>query len=305
MKKVFLPAIRIFMVMCIFITYIHAQNKPGTTTGIQPQGPFLGQTPPSKTPAPFAAESLSIHGSRLHSCTSFTAAGGELFWAVIPPRVMHMKLGENRWSKPRPASFSQRNIQAPVFSPDGNRVYFQMSRQDGHGSLDIWFSARCDTGWSAPVLVDAPPNSNTMEAQPSLTSSGTIYFCGTLEGSGWNRGIYRSEHNDSVYMPAELLPPSINSKYIDAYPFIAPDESFLLFSSSRPHMEESALKLFASWRNSNGAWSEPVSISDYLDITSPVRFACVTPDMKYMFYMSGSTIFWVDAAVLEDARNSM
>ncbi len=62
-------------------------------------------------------------------------------------------------------------------------------------------------------------------------------FLAHAEGLGSlnNFGIYRSEFINGEYAKPELLPPSVNAGegVLNWTPFIAPDESFLLFSSSR------------------------------------------------------------------------
>ena len=159
-----------------------------------------------------------------------------------------------------------------------------------------------NNGWSLAHNLGSPPNSEGKESQPSLTSDGVIYFIGPLEGVAWEQGIYYSRLENDNYIDPILLKEPINTEYIEAYPFIAPDESFLLFSSSRPSTNENELKLFISYRNKDGNWKEPINLSEKLGLKSAVRFGCISRDKKYLFYLMDNNIYWVDAKIIEGLK---
>jgi len=303
MKVKFVPFLFMLLILAIWVFNPsgQAQETQNNSQNKDFRGPYLGQKPPGMTPEIFAPRIISEAGYQLHSFPAISPDGCEIYWAVIPPKIMFMKQIAGVWTKPEVAPFTEKNIQAPVFPPDGNRLYFQITRETGFGSLDIWYVERTDNGWSDPKNLGTPPNSEKMEAQPSFTSDGTMYFTGSLEGVLWDRGIYRSRLRsiDGKYSIPELLNKPINTEFIDAYPFIAPDESFLLFSSSRPDRQEEDLKLFISFRDEMGNWSEPINLSAKLGVQSSIRFGCLSPDGKYLFYMSCEKIYWVDAKIIQ------
>lgn len=258
----------------------------------------FGQITPVRILEVFAKDIISEAGYRLHSFPAISPDYKEIYWAVIPPKVLFIKKEDTSWTVPQIASFSEGNIQAPFFSHDGKRIYFQMNKRSGFGSLDIWYVEKENDGWSKPYNLGSPPNTEGRESHPSLTSEGNVYFVGPLSGSGWDQGIYCSHINNGQYTQPELLSEPVNSAYIDAYPFIASDGSFLLFSSSRPSYEEKELKLFVSFRDKNNSWKEPVNISKKLGLQSAVRFGSISPDNKYLYYLMDNKIYRVDSQIL-------
>ena len=212
---------------------------------------------------------------RLHGFPSISPDHMEMIWPVLPPRILMSRFVGGKWSPPYEAPFSRGNIQAAVFSPDGSRIYFQARLPGGLGSLDIWYVQRQDGKWSSPVNLGRPVNSELLESQPSVTREGHLYFTGQLEGSGWNRGIYRSEYHNGCYQKPQLLNRPINTEAIDMYPFIHPDEKYLVFSSSRPGIEEKNLALYVSHRTPDGRWLTPVNLGKQLGLKGAVRFGSI------------------------------
>lgn len=275
-------------------------NRAESDTTTELKGSYFGQKPPGLVPEVFASGIISGAGYRLHSYPSFSPDGEEVCWAVIPPKVLYMNVKNGKWTKPGTAGFSESNIQAPFFSPDGKRIYFQVTRSGGFGSTDIWYVERRGENWGEPVNPGAPPNSELMEAQPSLTRSGTLYFTGTMQDVSWNRGIYFSNLNEDKFSRPEALGENINSEYIDSYPFISSDGNILLFSSSRPTKEEKDLKLFYCLKDNDGTWGNPVNLSERMGLKSPARFGSITPDGKYLLFLMEGNIYWVDSKILEE-----
>ena len=73
-------------------------------------------------------------------------------------------------------------------------------------------------------------------------------------------GIYRAELINGEYAKPELLPRSINlPPFLNWAPFIAPDESYLLFSSNRTGSLDEYGDLYISRRQADGSWTDPVS----------------------------------------------
>jgi Tol biopolymer transport system component len=261
-----------------------------------PDGPYLGQTPPGLKPEVFAPGIISGKYS-FHGFLTFSPDGKEIYWPVIPPQILYVKYENGEWTKPRPASFSNK-AQAANFSPDGNRLYYESIQPGGWGSVDIWYVERSGSGWSPPKNIGAPVNSSKLKSQPSFTKDGTIYFSGTLEGAMFNRGIYRSKFTNGKYQRPELLPEQINTKYLDIYPFIALDESYLLFCSTRPSMEEKDRRIYISFRSEDDSWSEPINLNKKINFDVQSAFPYVTPDGKYLFF-AGRGIRWMSSKIIE------
>ena len=100
---------------------------------------------------------------------------------------------------------------------------------------------------------------------------------------------------------------AVNTGEREFCPFIAPDESYLIFSRTVPE-EKGRSDLFISFRGGDGKWSEAVNMGDTVNSlhneTSPV----VTPDGRYLFFsrVSGDIngVFWTSADVIEELRRN-
>lgn len=275
---------------------VSATCSHGRGTGALPDSLlYLGQPIPGRTPVVFAPGRISDAGSRLHGSPVFSPDQREVLWAVIPPAVLSLSQGEESWGEVDTLSIPGVGVQSPAFSSDGRRLYYQALGDGGEGGLDIWWRDLGEGGWGPPFNPGPPLNSQGLESQPSVTSDGTLYFTGTLEGSGLDRGIYRSLFRSGAYQAPELLAGGINSPYIDYCPWIAGDESYLLFASSRPGYEE-VLHLHVSFKRANGSWSEPVSIHPALGFDAPARFPTVSPDGRFLFFLSQGRVYWVEMA---------
>jgi len=275
-------------------------------------GPYLGQESPGMQAKPFAPDIIPVDGIQ-HCFPTISPDGREVYWMTFPeggkPTIMFTKEVEGRWTPPRAASFSgEYGDHAPFFSHDGQRIYFASSRPGGYGKGDIWYVERNDKGWSKPINLGSPPNSEESESQPTLTKDGTIYFISALKGVQWGRGIYRSPLSNGHYLKREALDSIINTKYADIYPFIAPDESYLLFGSSRPGARSVETDLYISFRNDEYSWGKPRQLGDEINNGSSVSFSCVTSDGKYLLFNrfineSGENgtdaFFWIGSKILD------
>ena len=87
------------------------------------------------------------------------------------------------------------------------------------------------------------------------------------------------------------------------YPCIAPDESYLIFASSRQAQNANS-GLFITYRQPDGSWIDPRPINLGMRAGLPV----VSPDGEYLFFTAGergkSDIYWVDARIFREKEPS-
>ncbi|MFO7991394.1 MAG: hypothetical protein R6U61_03750 [Thermoplasmata archaeon] len=84
----------------------------------------------------------------------------------------------------------------------GDDLYFHSDRSGGHGSYDIWMTARDGDSWSDPVNIEAV-NTETMDGFPFITSDGKeMWFTRTHNGTP---GIFRSVKVDGNWSKPELI----------------------------------------------------------------------------------------------------
>lgn len=118
--------------------------------------------------------------------------------------------------------------------------------------------------------------------------------------------IYRIRFLAGRYLPPEKLE-TISSPLPDHSPFIAPDESYLIWSSFRGGYGLS--DLFISHRRSDGRWSEPRNLGPRINSEAKDEYPYVSPDGRFLFFNSNristlnttrvpdgpGNIYWVEA----------
>ena len=190
---------------------------------------------------------------------------------------------DGRWSGPAVAPFSGKHIDGePCFSPDGRRIYFCSRRPHPRARLasNVWVVDKGSTGWGNPVLVDLP-TSRVIHA-PSVAANGTIY----------EDGVVRFTLQNGKYLPAEpLRPPGPG-----IWPFIAPDESFVLFSVRQQGRWD--FDLFVRRRQIDGTWSAALPLGKEVNAPTLMGNPFVTADLRYLFFGSRFDVYWVSAETI-------
>ena len=276
------------------------------------QGAYLGQSPPETIPEKFAPGVVSTDHHE-HSSLAISPDGTEIYWSLwrrpdegLPQVIVFVHKEGEEWSAPQTAPFSGiYNDGGPVFSSDGQRLYFYSKRPSPRANepenLDIWFVQKDIKGWSTPINIETPINTEKLEVSPSIASDGTLYFVTNHEGVEGGMGIYCSEYSDDRYLEPKALDANINSKYHDWTPFIAPDQSYLIFASNRPGGHEN-FDLYVAFRESDGSWTEPQNLGREINTEGEERFPGVSPDGKYLFFTRDSDVYWVSSMVIEQLR---
>lgn len=280
-----------------------------------PDGPYLGQNPPGLKPVIFAPGIISLP-DRNESHPTFSPDGNQFFFAVPNDnwrkvKIMYMKNTNGHWTTPDTIYFEdlfhdprgKYKYGEPFFSPDGKKLFFQSTRPPGsHPFLtDIWMTEQTKKGWGKPAHLGSPVNSPAPEWYPCLTQNGTLYFCSGRKKK-YIMDIYRSELINGQYMMVECLNDSINSDYSDYDAYIAPDESYMIFGSTRPGIH-GEWKFYISFRKKDGTWTKAKYLNEIINSGGDGWCPKVTNDGKYFFFArttsKGNTdIYWVDSRSL-------
>jgi len=200
---------------------------------------------------------------------------------------------DKKWSKPAVAPFSGiwRDLN-PHFSPDGSSLFFISDRpvaNDNKRNADIWMVKRINETWSDPIHIDTVINSNYIEQSCSMTKDGTLYFSSSRDEKSFK--IYRSTSTNGIFNPPQPLDSVINSDYQQTDICVAPDESYILFTSIG--REDAVLPksgtayprtdLYISYRK-NGQWTKPKIL--------PGPFNSEADDSNSFITADGSTLFF-------------
>lgn len=291
---------------------LHEYSSQRFTT---PKSNYLGQTPPGDVPIIFAPGIISVDSTVEHGYPSFSPDGNTVFWQSNLRQkeketeifLKVMRRVEGQWTEPE----SSPHGGMPAFSPDGNKLYF--IADDTETEKGLYFIEKQGENWTEPKslnIIARFPELKYMYA-PSLTNNATLYFFGHAEGLGSRNdfGIYRSELINGIYAKPELLPSSINASdgVINWMPFIARDESYLLFSSNRNTGSQS---LYISFRLSDGSWTEAHGLGEAINSQKGERFPYVSPDGKYLFFTrwhgrDNEDIMWVSAGIIDKIKTQV
>jgi Tol biopolymer transport system component len=128
--------------------------------------------------------------------------------------------------------------------------------------------------WGEPIHLGKDINSDSQDYYPMMTSIGILYFSSQREGPGTNN-IYRSELVNGKYAKAVKLGEAINTEHREFDPYISPDESILIFTSSRPEGFGSG-DLYISFKDKTGKWTKAKNMGDKIN----------TPGSEYCSWIS-------------------
>ena len=248
---------------------------------------YLGQLPPGMTPERFAPGLVSTDNLEIGGV--FTPNMEEFYFIrQIPDEEVESKVIQyvsGEWQDAAPA------VDVGFISPNGERMY-----------VGNEYRERTATGWSEKKSLGAP-----FDAIPimRLTSSaaGTYVFdereeIGTLR---YSRIV------DGVREAPRAFNADINAGRWTAHPYIAADESYLIWDSERSGGYGST-DLYISFRQEDGSWGPAINMGE--DINSPYEDGGgrLSPDGKYFFFDRinldelVADIYWVDAQIIETLR---
>lgn len=253
---------------------------------------------PDSIPLVFLPGIVSIDGS------DFTAAfspEGDTFYFTRSKNdknaIMETTRKDGSWTLPsKSLPFDTLHSNADPFVTADGSIYFISSRprndSDTTADYDIYRMRRDGDTWTTPEYLDGI-NTDSAEYYVSVAASGNIYFASNRDG---DFDLFVSEYKDGKFIEPRNLGKAVNSPHGEYDPFIAPDESFLLFNSDRPGGYGEADLYIA--RNKDGAWHVPVNMGSRINTSAYDYCPNMSPDGKYLFYSSDDDVKWVNSSIL-------
>ena len=259
-----------------------AQDGRATTLA----GDYLGKSPPGTDSELFGPGVVST--CKEHSAAMFTPDGKEMYFGrMFPPAIYVMKQVDGVWTEPEVVSFSGRYGDLyPFLSSDGERLIFSSSRplepgeEPVRGRSHLWMARRTASGWSEPAPVDLGPAIRA--SGPSIDVDGNLYFTQPVESASVD--LFRARREGTGYGAPTSLGSMINSDQPDHSAFLAPDGSYLLFSSF--HRSQGRSDLFVSFRAEDGTWMRPRNLGGKVNSAWKDEYPYVSADGKYLFFNS-------------------
>ncbi|NQV42432.1 MAG: PD40 domain-containing protein [Candidatus Marinimicrobia bacterium] len=248
---------------------------------------LVGSLTAHEKPTPFLSEQLQ----EFPSVRDLALGVNEAYFTVQSPLgevsvIMVSRKIRNKWRKPKIASFSgSYSDLEPFLSDDGKRLYFASNRPVAVDSTsvkdyDLWMVEResIKSKWSAPINLGSPVNTEHNEFYPSLTLNGNLYFTSDGPNSKGKDDIYFSLRKDDAFETPISLGDSINTPEYEFNAFIAPDESYLIFTGyNRPDGLGSG-DLYISFRESDNTWTKAATLGD--KVNSKYMDYCPLVDTK-------------------------
>jgi hypothetical protein len=199
-----------------------------------------------------------ISGPANDGAPTFTPDGKTLFFTrsgASAGTILESHLVNGKWTMPTIAPFSGHwNDQHAAISPDGSFLVFTSTRPApgtiGHVA-HLWRVARTTNGWGAPTHLPSAVNFGKQHFKPSVARDGSIYFLNITPAHKFQ--LYVSHFANGAYRQAETLPFSTEAT-ADVDPEIAPDQSFMLFSSSGRKTGDTNEHLYIIRKNADGTW---------------------------------------------------
>ena len=283
----------------VFLAFVqlksYGQNKPAVI-----EGPYLGQTPPGLTARPFAPGIVNTEewgdagGFSLDMQTFYVSRWRHSRDAAKPESVMFQRVGEVWHKKAMPPGERK-----PFYSPDGNTLYYGAK-----------YKERTANGWSEmKSLGEAFEEIRIMSLAAS--AKGTLVFdeVGNKEGNCVMR--YSRLINGKREAP-QPFGKEINTGKWTAHPYIAPDESYLMWNSERENGFGDS-DLYISFRKKDGSWGKAINLGDKVNTEAEEGGPHITPDGKFLFFNrmvprankklgSQSDLYWIDAKIIDNLR---
>lgn len=260
---------------------------------------------PFPVPAIFAPGVISGPGN--DGAPSFSPDGKTLYFtrsAANWTAIVESHEVDGQWSRPALAPFSgEWPDSSPALAPDGTYLVFQSTRplaplkeapKPGEPipgvASNLWRVDRSGTGWTAPVRLPDTVNIGRSIWKPSIAGDGTIYFT-NIDAKGGKR-LYSSRRSNGSYEMAQPLPFSDGTTG-DVDPEIAPDGSFLVFSSSGRLSGDTKDHLYIV-RRSGSAWGAVVPIR-YEGDEKPYGYSTddeprLGPDHRTLYFSSDRAV---------------
>jgi Tol biopolymer transport system component len=258
-----------------------------------------GAPPPDCLPQVFAPGVIS--GPEHDAAPAFSPDGRDVWFSrsdAARSTILASHLDGGRWSAPRTAPFSGRwKDMEPAMSPDGRFLVFVSNRPaagdgpplDGFfmgksfpgGGGNLWRVERTGGGWSAPARLPDVVNADPSTFAPSVAADGSLWFMRPVDG-GRHFRLYRAQWRDGRFEAPRPLPFSDGSTN-DVDPAVAPDESFVVFGSSRPPAR--GMDLFIAFRHGE-TWSAPRHLGDDVNSAGSDAEARLSPDARTLYFSS-------------------
>ncbi|MFH1197145.1 MAG: hypothetical protein V1720_15720 [bacterium] len=299
--------VSILIMLVINTILIYSQTKIKDILDLK--GSYIGQNPPGSTPEVFAPGIVSTPDYLEIGCT-WSPDGKEFYFVRqtdIGGLLLCSSCEESGWTQPKEIEhFNKYPGYEPFITTDGTKFFYtRFIPPPEYDNLPDDISEQVKQSRMINIWVMEKEGLNFNEPEfcipgmfCSVAANGNIYTTDVVDKPD---RICRYILKNGKYGKKEYLSGGVNSPIPGAHPCIAPDESFIIFDSKRKENLEDA-DLYVCFKNDDGNWSEAYNLGDSINTKWNDICPSLSPDGKYLFYMSKADIYWVSAEIIEKLK---
>lgn len=279
------------MSVCVLLLNIACTQEKTESVPHLPrfEGPVFAQKPPGSTPEIFAPRTISARQSEL--ATAFSPDREEFYFrrfdeGLEDQAMVAIQYNDNLWTE----TFV---VPRGEISPDGKVLY-----------VGNEYREQTPSGWSKVKSLGAPFDSIPI-MRLTASSNGTYYF-DDVSSFGDKPPIVHIRYSrliDDIREEPITLGIDTGTK-LKFHPFIAPDESYLIFDSKT---ENGNADIYISFRQKDGSWGAAIKLGNQINTELSDVYGSVTSDGKYFFFRrtlsnGEKNTMWVDTEFIEALR---
>ena len=281
-----------FMLLTVAILLLTSRELKGNELLLS--GPYIGQATPGEVAEIFAPNIVSTEQYSYGGV--FTPSMNEFYYlskesADSKPNFVVFERKGDIWIK----RIVSKAIGQPSFSPDGSLMH-----------LGKRYKIYSNGSWSDVKLL-GPEFQQHKIMRMTSSQKGTFVF----DQAGWPDGdgvIHYSTLNEGKRKPPIPFDQNINSGTFNAHPFIAPDESYLIWDSRRENGFGDS-DIYITFKQNDGSWGDSINMGPSVNSEGWDAAASVTPDGRFLFFHrlndhGNANIYWISANIIERLRLS-
>lgn len=191
-----------------------------------------------------------------------------------------------QWRPPTPVFFNSPHSEHGIsFSPDGQSLYFSstqpLDQADSSQTWHLWKSEYVNCRWGTPQPILLPGLEGQLCSHPSITDSGKLYFHSSNPDYSEMHLFSAQETNGAFTEGQKVIFPG-GSPMQMCTPWVAPDESYLLFAGIGDQLD-----LYMALKGDSGKWGTPIPLNSTIN-TKGQGNPNVSSDGKWLNYTTGS-----------------
>ncbi|WP_051315393.1 TolB family protein [Algoriphagus terrigena] len=192
------------------------------------------------------------------------------------------------WQTPQIAPFSGQYSDAdPFFSPNGDGVYFISTRPTTENAVksdfDIWTVGYKNGKFGEPKHLGTTVNTTNDELYPSVSRTGDLFFSTENGVNGYDLMVSKIENN-TFQLPSALAD-SINTEATEFDAFVAPDESYIIYTNMGGKDNLGSGDLYISF-NKGDYWTKGKNLGEKVNTIHMEQCPTVSSSGQFLFFTS-------------------